>query len=387
MNRRNYGDSTDGDYEERDYIVFDDNNNNRQKTTSANAAQIASPSSDKSLRFHEVCGKNIYFTEAEKTCVERCENTYCDGIVFTHRPLKIYEKVYVKVKKLSTLWIGTLRIGFTSVDPQTLKRNQQSDESMMAEEEGEEYDPKYRYKLPKYAYPTLTNKNGYWAASVGDVLKENDVLYFYLNLDGEIHYGVNNTPKGVLSERVEIYNEANVLRQLWAIFDVYGNTLSIELVNMDALLVASRSEYLSRQAAASILAEDEGRNRSGADASLNGRSLNSVGSSMSSHSSSSSSSVNSSTYQGRYFPWANSAVTTMIPASSVAQRPDNSQQREQQRLNRRSFSNQVDDVQLDRMFISCRRLCVDNHLNQTLHNSILNSGSASRAPRQNSTLG
>lgn len=31
--------------------------------------------------------------------------------------------------------------------------------------------------------------------------------------------------------------------------------------------------------------------------------------------------------------------------------------------------------QIDRLLISCRRLCVDNHLNQTLHNSILETAS------------
>lgn len=35
---------------------------------------------------------------------------------------------------------------------------------------------------------------------------------------------------------------------------------------------------------------------------------------------------------------------------------------------------ETDSSQLDRLLISCRRLCVDNHLNQTLHNSILETG-------------
>lgn len=35
--------------------------------------------------------------------------------------------------------------------------------------------------------------------------------------------------------------------------------------------------------------------------------------------------------------------------------------------------------QIDRLLISCRRLCVDNHLNQTLHNSILEANNTTKA--------
>lgn len=39
--------------------------------------------------------------------------------------------------------------------------------------------------------------------------------------------------------------------------------------------------------------------------------------------------------------------------------------------NRAPRQQETEANHLDRLLISCRRLCVDNHLNQTLHNSIL----------------
>lgn len=40
---------------------------------------------------------------------------------------------------------------------------------------------------------------------------------------------------------------------------------------------------------------------------------------------------------------------------------------------------ETDTNQIDRLLISCRRLCVDNHLNQTLHTSILETAATAAA--------
>ena len=75
---------------------------------------------------------------------------------------------------------------------------------------------------------------GYWAGALGSesLLKEQDVFYFFVNFEGEVHYGVNHKWKGKFLEGVELYGELS-LQPLWAVFDVYGNTLGIELVDAD----------------------------------------------------------------------------------------------------------------------------------------------------------
>ncbi len=88
----------------------------------------------------------------------RAETSFCDAIVFSHRPVRVYEKVYFRIVRLSTLWNGLVRFGFTSVDPETARRRQ--DEAGASLPDEDEYDAEAPFHLPKYVYPTLTNKKG-----------------------------------------------------------------------------------------------------------------------------------------------------------------------------------------------------------------------------------
>lgn len=120
------------------------------------SSSVSSSSLDAvSVRFHDVHGKNIELNENGRVAA-RNEKSFCDAIVFTHRPVRVYEKVYFRIVRLSTLWNGMIRFGFTSVDPETLRDKPASD-SLVNENE---YDPESPFNLPKYIYPTLTNKKG-----------------------------------------------------------------------------------------------------------------------------------------------------------------------------------------------------------------------------------
>lgn len=134
-----------------------DNNNN---TTQIGCNSIISELEEDSnvslnLRFHEVRGKNIELRENGRQAV-RSEKSFCDAIVFTQRPVRVYEKVYFRIGRVSTLWNGMIRFGFSSVDPEALRERPASD-SLPSEDE---YDPDANFYLPKYLYPTLTNKKG-----------------------------------------------------------------------------------------------------------------------------------------------------------------------------------------------------------------------------------
>lgn len=109
------------------------------------------------FRFHDIHGKNIELVDGGRVAL-RNEKSFCDAIVFTQRPVRVYEKVYFRIVRLSTLWNGMIRFGFTSVDPETLREKPPSNDSYVFNEN--EYDPDSPFNLPKYIYPTLTNKKG-----------------------------------------------------------------------------------------------------------------------------------------------------------------------------------------------------------------------------------
>ncbi len=123
-----------------------------------------------------------------------------------------------------------IRFGFTSVNPDLLRKKTSTTSSLPNENRNnnvrtnssndhaannsleanslssehfsyENDDESFPFNLPKYVYPDLTNKKGYWAAAMAteEQLKENDVIYFYVNSNGEIHFGINNKYKGLLN--------------------------------------------------------------------------------------------------------------------------------------------------------------------------------------------
>ncbi len=63
-------------------------------------------------------------------------------------------------------------------------------------------------------------------------IKENDTIFFYVDSIGCVHYGLNKKYEGVFLSDVKVYNnERQQVQPLWAIIDIYGNTLAIELSN------------------------------------------------------------------------------------------------------------------------------------------------------------
>lgn len=162
------------------------------------------------LLFHQVHGDNIRVSR-DGSMARRTES-FCKGVTFSSRPVKIAEKVCVKFLEVSNNWSGVIRFGFTCNDPNNLRNG-----------------------LPKYACPDLTNKPGYWAKALAERFAERDtVLFFYVTQAGDVHFGINGEEKGVFFSGVETRGP------LWAIVDVYGNSTAIELVDPRQQLNNSR---------------------------------------------------------------------------------------------------------------------------------------------------
>ncbi len=167
------------------------------------AGYVDRPNSSQPLVFHDVCGSNIKLN-AEKTIAKRTQG-FCCGLVFTSRTVEANERIHIRLKAINHNWNGFLRIGFTRVNPNT---NVLELENV------------------RYSCPDLTNKKGYWAHGLHGAMEENDVLCFYFNRNGAVLYSVNNEQESILFDGIRLRpNE-----RLWALFDVYGNTVSIELL-------------------------------------------------------------------------------------------------------------------------------------------------------------
>ncbi|XP_017781062.1 PREDICTED: protein neuralized isoform X2 [Nicrophorus vespilloides] len=162
------------------------------------------------LLFHNVHGDNIRISR-DGTVAKRAES-FCKGIAFSARPVKVNEKICVKFVEVSNNWSGVIRFGFTYNNPSTLQHN-----------------------LPKYACPDLTNKPGNWAKALPEhYANQNTVLFYYVTSAGDVHFGINGEEKGIFFSGVETRG------QLWALIDVYGNSTGIEFVDIRHQLNNSR---------------------------------------------------------------------------------------------------------------------------------------------------
>ncbi|KAK7110356.1 hypothetical protein V1264_014242 [Littorina saxatilis] len=154
---------------------------------------------DRPLQFHDTHGDNIALSH-NKTRSRRAES-FCKGICFSNRPIAIMEKVYIRFVETNTSWSGVLRFGFTSIDPTTVRGAD----------------------LPRYACPDLTNKPGNWAKALGERYTTNNILlFFYVTRAGDVYYGVNGEEKGLF------FSGVNTSTPLWAMLDIYGNTVGVE---------------------------------------------------------------------------------------------------------------------------------------------------------------
>ena len=127
---------------------------------------------------------------------------FCNGIVFSSLPLGVHQKICLELATTS-LWSGALRLGVTAVDPARWKPQD----------------------LPRYVCPDLTNRNGYWARALKENYASNGArVTFYINAQSQLHYFINNEHKGVLLHNLPTG------RPLWALLDIYGNTLAASFV-------------------------------------------------------------------------------------------------------------------------------------------------------------
>uniref|UniRef100_A0A8C6RL68 E3 ubiquitin-protein ligase NEURL1B n=1 Tax=Nannospalax galili TaxID=1026970 RepID=A0A8C6RL68_NANGA len=98
-------------------------------------------------RFHaQAKGKNVRLDGHSRRATRR--NSFCNGVTFTQRPIRLYEQVRLRLVAVRPGWSGALRFGFTAHDP-----------SLMSAQD-----------IPKYACPDLVTRPGYWAKALPENL-------------------------------------------------------------------------------------------------------------------------------------------------------------------------------------------------------------------------
>lgn len=175
---------------------------NQNRTTSSHTRSSNLPTNNlPPIVFHGVHGENIRLSRSG--AVARRAESFCKGITFSDRPVCINERVYLKFVETSSSWSGALRFGFTNNDPIN-----------------------FRSSLPKYACPDLTNKPGNWAKALGERYAQPEtVVFYYVTDNGDVYFGIDGEENGLF------FSGVNTSGPLWALIDIYGNTVGVEFVD------------------------------------------------------------------------------------------------------------------------------------------------------------
>ena len=154
------------------------------------------------LRFHaQAVGAQVRLDAERSTAYRRA--TFHDGIVFSQRPVRLGERVALRLLWHEHGWLGGLRVGFTRLDPARVSAP----------------------SLPPFLCPDLEQQSQTWAAMLPDGrASPGDVVRFWVNRRGQIFAQVNSGPQRRLREGVLMG------APLWAVMDLYGTTKAIELL-------------------------------------------------------------------------------------------------------------------------------------------------------------
>ncbi|KYO25679.1 E3 ubiquitin-protein ligase NEURL3 isoform X2 [Alligator mississippiensis] len=155
------------------------------------------------LCFHPTTkGSQIQLDAAHRTASRA--DTFCDGIVFSNRPVQLGEKVVLRVLRTQPRWDGGLRVGFTSLDPSQMIPNH----------------------LPRFACPSLVLQGRTWASLLPNACEEQGtIVRFWLDHRGRVFFEINNEHRRLLFKGVPVQGP------LWAVIDVYGQTKAVQLLD------------------------------------------------------------------------------------------------------------------------------------------------------------
>ncbi len=78
--------------------------------------------------FHTITGRNVCLN-SDKTIAVRLVEEYCNGYVFTSRPMRMGEKFVMQILAIDRAYSGGLTFGMTACDPSDIPSDQLPDDS------------------------------------------------------------------------------------------------------------------------------------------------------------------------------------------------------------------------------------------------------------------
>lgn len=165
-----------------------------------------------SLPFHRTRGRNVRFTH-NRTVAARADTEFCQGYVFTARPLMLNERIVVQILATEPMYVGSLALGLTSCDPTHLQNTD----------------------LP-YDSDLLLDRPEYWVVSkdFASNPQRGDEISFCVTHNGEVQISKNGRPPTVVMH-------VDQSLKLWAFLDIYGSTQRIRAMSCSATISPARS--------------------------------------------------------------------------------------------------------------------------------------------------
>ncbi|XP_056265385.1 E3 ubiquitin-protein ligase NEURL1 isoform X4 [Pseudoliparis swirei] len=191
-----------------------------QNSLNSQQSSLLPSALESDLHFHQLRGAHIKMLD-EQT-VARSEHAREERtLVFTNRPLRTGETVFIKVTKSSPARSGSLSYGVTSCDPAVLRPSD----------------------LP-YNPEALVDRKEFWAVCrVPTLLQSSDILGFLVNQEGEVLLSHNGTNVGM---QVCVDNS----RPLWMFFGLHGAVTQLRILEIDQLqqgIPFPRRSHLARR--------------------------------------------------------------------------------------------------------------------------------------------
>ncbi|CAL8355492.1 unnamed protein product [Boreogadus saida] len=171
-----------------------------QNSLNSQQSSLLPASLESDLHFHQLRGAHI--KTLDKQTVSRGEHAREERtLVFTDRPLRSGETVFIKVTKSSPARAGSLSYGVTSCDPAVLRPSD----------------------LP-YNPEALVDRKEFWAVCrVPTPLQSSDILGFLVTAEGEVILSHNGTNVGM---QVCVDNS----RPLWMFFGLHGAVTQLRIL-------------------------------------------------------------------------------------------------------------------------------------------------------------
>ncbi|CAL8270599.1 E3 ubiquitin-protein ligase NEURL1 isoform X1 [Gadus morhua] len=171
-----------------------------QNSLNSQQSSLLPASLESDLHFHQLRGAHI--KTLDKQTVSRGEHAREERtLVFTDRPLRTGETVFIKVTKSSPARAGSLSYGVTSCDPAVLRPSD----------------------LP-YNPEALVDRKEFWAVCrVPTPLQSSDILGFLVTAEGEVILSHNGTNVGM---QVCVDNS----RPLWMFFGLHGAVTQLRIL-------------------------------------------------------------------------------------------------------------------------------------------------------------